>query len=69
MATAASSLKQQAHALIDQLPETATWDDVIEEMRFRKAVEEGIAQADRGDFARPEDVRAAFAKWGGKLEN
>ncbi|MGH8631178.1 MAG: hypothetical protein ACREU7_10520 [Burkholderiales bacterium] len=68
MATATPTLKQAAHALIDQLPDTATWDDVIEEMRFRKAVEEGIAQADRGEFAQPGDVRAAFAKWGVKLE-
>jgi predicted transcriptional regulator len=68
MATAKPTLKQQAHALIDKLPDTATWDDVIEEARFRKAVEEGIAQADRGEFAKPEDVRAAFAKWGVKLE-
>lgn len=69
MATAISTLKQAAHALIDQLPDTATWDDVIEEMRLRKAVEEGIAQAERGEFAQPAEVRAAFAKWGVKLEN
>lgn len=68
MANALPTLKQAAHALIDQLPDTATWDDVIEEMRFRKAVEEGIAQADRGEFAEPSEVRAAFAKWGVKLE-
>lgn len=68
MANVAPTLKQAAHALIDQLPDTATWDDVIDEMRFRKAVEDGIAQADRGDFAKPEEVRSAFAKWGAKLE-
>lgn len=62
----AHSLKQQAHALIDQLPDTATWDDVIEEARFRKAVEAGIAAADRGAFATDEEVRATFAKWGVK---
>lgn len=62
----ASRVKQQAHALIDQLPESATWDDVIEEARFCKAVEAGIAAADRGAFAADEAVRAAFAKWGVK---
>ena len=60
--------KQQAHALIDQLPETATLDDVIEKLRFCKAVQDGIAAADRGDFAEPEAVRAAFARWGAELE-
>ncbi len=44
------TLEQPAHELIDQLPETATWDDLIAEMRFRKAVEEGVAQADRKEF-------------------
>lgn len=64
--SSAPTLKQQAHALIDQLPDTATWDDVIEEARFRKAVEEGIAEADRGEFASDEDLRRAFARWGVK---
>jgi hypothetical protein len=30
MAKPASTLKQQAHQLIDHLPDNATWDDVIE---------------------------------------
>jgi len=62
----ATKLKQQAHALIDQLPDSATWDDVIEEARFCKAVEAGLAAADRGSFATDEEVRAAFTKWGVK---
>lgn len=68
MPKTAANFKQRAHELIDQLPESATWDDVIEEARFRKAVEEGIAAADRGDFAELDEVRAAFAKWGVDLE-
>ncbi|MDB5968184.1 MAG: hypothetical protein JWQ90_634 [Hydrocarboniphaga sp.] len=66
MTNTASTLKQEAHALIDQLPDNASWEDVIEKARFRKAVEEGIAEADRGDFASDEEVRAAFAQWGVK---
>jgi predicted transcriptional regulator len=62
----APTFKQQAHALVDQLPDTATWDDMIEEARFRKAVEEGIAAANRGEFAKDEDVHSAFARWGVK---
>lgn len=62
----ASTLKQRAHELIDHLPESATWDDVIEEARFRKAVEEGLEEADRGEFATEEEVRQAFARWTGK---
>jgi len=66
MTKTAPTLKQKAQELIDHLPDTATWDDLIEEAHFRKAVEEGIAAADRGHFASDEDVRIAFARWGVK---
>lgn len=67
MATNVGTIKQQVQDLAAGLPESATWDDVIEEARFRKAVEEGIAEADRGEFASSADVRTAFSKWGVKL--
>lgn len=62
-----SVVKQEAHKLIDTLPEAASWDDVVravDEARFHEAVKAGIDAADRGDFASPERVRAMFAKWG-----
>lgn len=62
-----SAVKQQAHQLIDTLPETAGWDELareVEKARFLAAVERGIEAADRGEFASPERVRAMFAKWG-----
>ena len=62
----AASVKHELHHLADTLPENATWDDVIEEVRFRRAVEAGVRAADRGAFATDEDVRAAFARWGVK---
>ena len=62
-----ANLKQELHSLADQLPDSATWDDVIEEARFRKAVEIGIAAADRGAFATDDELKAAFAKWGVKV--
>ena len=60
----ARNIRQQLHELADQLPPNATWEDVIEEARYRRAVEMGIAAADRGSFASDEDVRAVFGKWG-----
>ncbi len=45
-----NTLRKHPHELADQLPADATWDDVIEEARFRKAVEAGFAAADRGAF-------------------
>jgi|GEM_PF-4893290 len=38
----AATLRQKVHELADQLPDTATWNDVIEEARFRLAVEDGM---------------------------
>jgi predicted transcriptional regulator len=61
---AAATFKQEAHQLIDALPETASWDDLAEKARFLAAVERGIEAADRGEFASPVRIKAMFAKWG-----
>ena len=59
-----ANVKDSLHELANQLPEDATWNDVMEKVRFRHAVEEGIRAADRGDFASPEQVKEVFAQWG-----
>ena len=64
----AAVFKQEAHKLIDTLPETASWDDLAEKARYLAAVERGIEAADRGEFASPERVKAMFAKWGVDVE-
>lgn len=66
MATNPDGIRKKVHELADQLPPSATWDDVIEEARFRRAVEAGIAAAQRGSFANDDEVRSAFGKWGVK---
>jgi len=62
----AASVKYELRQLAETLPENATWDDVIEEARSRRAVEAGGRAADRGAFATDEEVRTAFARWGVK---
>jgi hypothetical protein len=64
----AAGFKQEAHKLVDQLPDSAGWDDLAERARFLAAVERGIEAADRGDLANPERVRAMFARWGVDVE-
>ncbi|MFA0924375.1 hypothetical protein [Xanthomonas fragariae] len=62
-----SAIKQEAHALIDRLPETASWQDVVrvaDTARFEAAVLDGIAAADQGAFAAAAQVTALFARWG-----
>ena len=65
---AAAVFKQEAHRLIDTLPETASWDDLAEKARYLAVVERGVEAADRGQFASPERIRAMFAKWGVDVE-
>jgi hypothetical protein len=66
MSKARQTIREKVHDLAEELPPDASWDDVIEEARFRKAVELGIAAADREAFATDEEVREAFARWGKK---
>lgn len=52
--------KQQAHELIDQLPDTATWDDLVYELAVRRSIERGLADADAGRLTDLENVRREF---------
>lgn len=60
MTATATNLKQQAHELIDQLPDGATWDDVVYEMAVRRSIERGLADADAGRLTDLKDVRREF---------
>ena len=68
MSTNAHNIKQALHALADQLPDNATWKDVVYEAYVRQEIEAGLSEARRGGFANPDDVQAAFAKWGVQVE-
>lgn len=60
MTATAYSLKQEAHALIDRLPDTATWDDVVYEMAVRRSIERGLDDAHAGRLNDIKDVRREF---------
>ena len=47
-----NTLRKRLRELADQLPADAAWDDAREKARFRKAVEAGLAAADRGALDR-----------------
>lgn len=42
------SIKPGARALVENLPETATWDDLAYEVYVRQAIEIGLADAEAG---------------------
>ena len=60
MAVNSPPLKQQAHALIDNLPDTATWDDVAYEAELRASIEHGLADAEAGRVVAVEDLMKEF---------
>lgn len=54
------NLKQTAHQLIDKLPEEATWDDLMQRIYERQAIERGLADSDVDRVKDVKDVRATF---------
>lgn len=55
-----SNLKQQAHDLIDRLPDNAGWDDVVYEMVTRREIELGLADSEAKRTTPVEDVAKEF---------
>ncbi|HEY3853902.1 MAG TPA: hypothetical protein VGO67_05885 [Verrucomicrobiae bacterium] len=60
------SAKQILLDVAEKLPPDATLIDAIRELEFRLAVEEGLAELDRGEGIPIEDVKAKIAAWAGK---
>lgn len=60
MSTTAETIKQKAHDLIERLPDSATWDDVVYEIAVRRSIERGLADADAGRLTDIADIRRSF---------
>ena len=52
--------KQQAKQLLEQLPDDATWDDVVYEFAVRRSVERGLADASDGRVMSSDQLKAAL---------
>lgn len=52
--------KQQALALIGQLPDDATWDDMMRELYEHQAIERGLADSDADRVTDNKTVRAQY---------
>lgn len=64
-----ANIKQALHQLADVLPDNATWKDVAYEAYVRQAIEAGLAEAQRGEFADESDMKNTFARWGVQVES
>ncbi len=54
----AAIIKEEAHRLIDTLPEEATWEDLMYGLYVRQAVEQGLADGEADRVIPVEEVRA-----------
>jgi predicted transcriptional regulator len=54
------NIKQEAHRLLDQLPEKATWDDLMYRIYVRQTIEAGLKDSDAGRTVDVKEVRKRF---------
>jgi hypothetical protein len=55
--TAIPAIKNEARRLVEQLPEDATWDDLIYEIYVRQAIEAGLKDCREGRTIPVSEVR------------
>jgi predicted transcriptional regulator len=55
-----ASVKKEAKRLVDELPDDATWDDLMYRIYVRQSIEAGIRDADAGRVVSVDEVRARF---------
>jgi hypothetical protein len=55
-----NSVKDEAKKLIDQLPNAATWDDLMYAFYIRKKVDAGLKATDEGAVVSHEEVKRRF---------
>ena len=55
-----ASIREKARRLIEDLPDNATWEDLMREIYVYKAIEAGVADSDEGRTIPVEEVRKRF---------
>ena len=52
--------RNEAHSLVDRMPESATWDDLMHEICVRQAIEKGLADSREGRTVDVVEVRRKY---------
>lgn len=55
-----ATLKEEAHKLVDTLPENAMWKDFMRDIYIHKTIEQGLADIDAGRVHSHEEVMKRF---------
>ncbi|MBL0699415.1 MAG: hypothetical protein JJV92_00845 [Desulfosarcina sp.] len=56
----AENIKQEAHRLLEKLPDKATWDDLMYQIYVRQTIEAGIKDSNEGRTVDVKEVRKRF---------
>jgi len=54
------SIKEKAYHILDNLPDKATWDDLMYKIYVRQAIEAGIKDSNKGLTVDVKEVRKRF---------
>ena len=54
------NIKQEAHRILEKLPDKATWDDLMYQIYVRQTIEAGIKDSDEGRTVDVKEVRKRF---------
>ncbi|HEV3024726.1 MAG TPA: hypothetical protein VGX76_19755 [Pirellulales bacterium] len=55
-----SPVKSEAQRIVEQLPEDASWEDLMYRIYARQAIEAGLKDAEAGDTVPVVEVRCKF---------
>lgn len=53
----APTVREQAQRLVDQLPEDASWEDLLYQIYVRQSIEAGLADCHEGRLVSVEEVK------------
>ena len=54
------NIKQEAHRILEKLPDKATWDDLMYQIYVRQTIEAGIKDSNEGRTIDVKEVRKRF---------
>jgi predicted transcriptional regulator len=58
-----STAKDEVRKLLDELPDSVTWEDIEYEIYARNRIERGLEEEERGEGIPHEEVMRRMAKW------
>ena len=58
-----SPVKETAHAIIDELPDDVSFEELVYQLAFRAHVEEGLRDGEAGRTVPQEEIEREFAEW------